>query len=487
MQLPRLTSILTWTVVGTYLLVALGATAATDHAVVIPQVHHAAAVVVGLLLIVTVVAAWTSPAPDSVRWGLIAVAVGYPIQASIGLAGVVGVRPFDGRLHLVGGVVVFAAVLVILVVQLEHSTPASDDDTDLSAASDGDTLPSTASDGGPSSTMSDSGPPSTMSDGGPSSTATDGVAATTSNGLAFLNNPDSTNGPGLTVRAHLRAYLELTKPRLMWLLCLLALAGMGLAAAAGASLDGVTVVATLAGGVLAIGAAGTFNHVYERDRDRHMARTEDRPVATATVGPRRAATFGLLLAVGSIGLLLEVVNPLAAGLTGAAIIYYSVVYTVILKPTTKWNTVIGGGAGALPAVIGYVAVAGEVAVPALLLAAVVFCWTPAHFYNLAIVYREDYAAASYPMLPVVAGVGPTRRRIVGWLGATLLTASLLGSVTDLGLLYAVTSTTLGGLFVWTVVRQYQLDSDRAAYRSFLASNAYLGCLLAAILVETVQL
>ncbi|MGZ0746248.1 UbiA family prenyltransferase [Haloparvum sp. AD34] len=127
------------------------------------------------------------------------------------------------------------------------------------------------------------------------------------------------------------------------------------------------------------------------------------------------------------------------------------------------------------------------AVPALLLAAVVCCWTPAYFYNLSIVYREDYAAASYPMVPVVKGVSLTRRRILGWLGATLLTASWLGAVTDLGLLYAVTSTVLGGVFVATDVRQYRVDSDRATVRSFHASNAYLGCLLVAVVVETIAI
>ena len=276
----------------------------------------------------------------------------------------------------------------------------------------------------------------------------------------------------------------------MWLLCLLALAGMGLAVAAGAELDGVTVVATLAGGVLATGAAGTFNHVHERDRDRKMHRTADRPVATDQVGVRRATAFGITLVVVSMAVILTFVNVLTAALTAAAVVYYAYVYTVLLKPTTRWNTVIGGGSGALPALIGYAAVTGTVSLSAILLAVVVCCWTPAHFYNLAIAHREDYARADYPMLPVVAGVPTARRRILAWLGITLIAAVLLGTVTDFGILYALATTSLGALFVRSVVRQYDVDrqgsgdEQAAAYRSFHASNAYLGAILAAILVET---
>jgi protoheme IX farnesyltransferase len=235
-----------------------------------------------------------------------------------------------------------------------------------------------------------------------------------------------------------------------------------------------------------------------------MRRTADRPVATDRVGVRRAVAFGVLLVAVSMAILLAFVNVLATVLTALAVVYYAYVYTVLLKPTTRWNTVIGGGSGALPALIGYAAVTGTVGLPAVLLAVVVCCWTPAHFYNLAIAHREDYARADYPMLPVVAGVSTARRRILVWLGITLVAAALLGVVTDLGLLYALATTALGAVFVRSVVRQYDADrqvddADRqvddaaatdtddaraAAYRSFHASNAYLGAILAAILLET---
>ncbi|WP_280535536.1 heme o synthase [Halopenitus sp. POP-27] len=466
MDRPRLTTLLVRSVVGTYLLVALGATAAADAGPIVTAGHHLAAVLVGLLLVVTAVVARRSGASPWVARGTLAVLLVYPLQAGLGLAGASGFAPLDGRLHLLGGVAVFGTLLATLLVQVEATTPAGIDAGSSSPVAD------------PS--PSDVAPPSADAD--PSSADAD----------PSLSDTDSTAD---ALGDRLRAYLELTKPRLMWLLCLLALAGMGLATATGAALDGVTVVATLGGGVLAIGAAGTFNHVYERDRDRKMRRTADRPVATDRVGVRRAIAFGIGLVTVAMAVLVAFVNVLAAVLTAAAVVYYAYVYTVLLKPTTRWNTVIGGGSGALPALIGYAAVTGTVELPAILLAVVVFCWTPAHFYNLAIAHRDDYARADYPMMPVLEGVTATRRRIVGWLGVTLLAAVLLGGVTDLGVPYALATTVLGGVFVRSVVRQYATAGARddaeavqqAAYRSFHASNAYLGGVLAVILLETLVL
>jgi len=453
MDPPRLTKLLIWSVVGTYLLVALGATAATEAGSAVAAVHHASAVAVGVLLAVTALLAHRRAASVGVRVGTIAVLLAYAGQAAVGLAGRTGVLPFEGGIHLLGGIGVFAVLLATLVTRVEAA--ASEPAGDGSQIDPGDRRTPGVSD-------------------------RDGLSE------AADRDPPSRNG-------RLRAYLELTKPRLMWLLCLLALAGMGLAVAAGAELDGLTVVATLAGGVLATGAAGAFNHVYERDRDRKMRRTADRPIATDRVGVRRAIGFAVALVVASMAILLAFVNALAAALTAAAVVYYAYVYTVLLKPTTRWNTVIGGGSGALPALIGYAAVTGTVSLPAVLLAVVVCCWTPAHFYNLAIAHREDYARADYPMLPVVAGIETARRRILAWLGVTLIAAVLLGAVSDLGVLYAVTTTALGALFVRSVVRQYDVggrrvdDAATAAYRSFHASNAYLGAVLAAILVETIAM
>jgi protoheme IX farnesyltransferase len=455
MARSRFTHALTATTVGTYLVVTLGAMA-NGSGPLLGGGHYVLAAVVGAALAVVAARAWVDRHVARVRVATTVAGVAYPVQAVYGVTG-----PFagsaDSNLHLVGGLAVFAALLLALVWHLEASVGA-----DRTAA---DTVETHTGEVGSGSFSATSSRGDTGND-----RAEQTASATTAAATSQLNR--------------VRAYLALTKPRLMWLLCLLALAGMGLATGTGARLDGVTVVATLTGGVFAIGAAGTFNHVYERDRDRRMSRTSDRPLATDVVSVPGAMMFGLGLAVASTTLLVTLVNPLTAALTAVAVFYYAVVYTVLLKPTTVWNTVIGGGAGALPAFIGWAAVSGSVELPALLLAAVVFCWTPAHFYNLAIVHRDDYARAEYPMRPVVAGVAPTRRRICYWLGATLVVATILGVIADLGPLYAVTSAVAGGVFVGSVVHQYRVGTNRSAYRSFYASNAYLGALLVAVLVET---
>jgi protoheme IX farnesyltransferase len=279
-------------------------------------------------------------------------------------------------------------------------------------------------------------------------------------------------------KATVGAYFRLMKPRLMWLLCLVAGAGMVLAGTPAVR----TVVYTLGGGVLAIGASGTFNHVLERDVDKRMERTADRPVATHEVPVRNALAFGGLLAVASLWAFLSV-NLLTAALGLAAIIFYSVVYTLILKPNTVQNTVLGGAAGALPALIGYAAVTGEIGVVGLVLAGVIFLWTPAHFYNLALAYRDDYERGGFPMMPVVRGETETRKHILFYLGATLLGAGVLAAVSSLGWLYGLTTVLLGAVFLWMVVRLHYEQSESAAFRAFHASNAYLGLVLVAVVVD----
>jgi protoheme IX farnesyltransferase len=266
----------------------------------------------------------------------------------------------------------------------------------------------------------------------------------------------------------------------MWLLCLVAGAAMALAGGPGLTLG--TVAATLGGGALSIGASGTFNHVLERDVDRRMNRTSDRPLALDLVPVRNAVAFGLLLAAVSIALFASV-NLLAAALGLAAILFYSVVYTLLLKPNTVQNTVLGGAAGALPALIGWVAVTGEIGLGGVALAAVVFLWTPAHFYNLALAYKDDYERGGFPMMPVVRGETATRRHILYYLGATLLAAGALATTETLGPLYVLVGVALGATFLWTVIRLHYERTESAAFRSFHASNAYLGTLLVAIVVD----
>jgi protoheme IX farnesyltransferase len=270
----------------------------------------------------------------------------------------------------------------------------------------------------------------------------------------------------------------------MWLLCLVAAAGMALAA--GPDLATQTVLYTLGGGVFAIGASGTFNHVLERDVDKRMSRTADRPVATEDIPPRNAVAFGGVLAVVSLGLFWQV-NLLATALGLAAILFYSIVYTVVLKPNTVQNTVIGGFAGSLPALIGWAAVTGEIGLPGLVLAGVIFLWTPAHFYNLALAYKDDYARGGFPMMPVVRGEVVTRKHIVYYLGATLVAAGGMGTVGGLGPLYAATTATLGAVFLWAVVRLHREQTESAAFRAFHASNAYLGAVLVAVVIDAIAL
>jgi len=159
------------------------------------------------------------------------------------------------------------------------------------------------------------------------------------------------------------------------------------------------------------------------------------------------------------------------------------VYTLVLKPNTVQNTVIGGAAGALPALIGWSAVTGRVGLPGVALALVVFLWTPAHFYNLALAYREDYERGGFPMLPVVHGEAVTRKHILYYLAATLLGAAVLTALADLGWLYALTTVALGAIFLWAVVRLHREQTEAAAFRAFHASNAYLGALLLAVVVD----
>jgi protoheme IX farnesyltransferase len=460
----RLTRLLSAAVVGVYVLVVVGATAAladaaracgtwpgcslagpVDPALLVAVGHRVMAAVVGLLVLVGAFAAWRSGASRRVRLALAAAVLLYPVQVLVGGAvAVFGAPALVSGGHLLVGTAIFSALVLALAWHLEAETGTDDSPKGR---------PEPALDG--EEPVAPAGAPD------PPSPAYDSLLAR-AKGTAW-------------------AYFQLTKPRLMWLLCLVASAGMALAAGPGLSVG--TVVATLGGGVLAIGASGTFNHVLERDVDARMDRTSDRPVATHRVPVRNAVAFGLALAVLSLVAFLSV-NLLAAVLGLVAILFYSVVYTLLLKPNTVQNTVIGGFAGALPALIGWAAVTGEVGLPGLALAGVVFLWTPAHFYNLALAYRDDYERGGFPMMPVVRGETETRKHILLYLGATLLGASVLSALTELGWLYAATTVGLGAVFLAAVVRLHYERSESAAFRAFHASNAYLGLVLLAVVVDS---
>ena len=203
------------------------------------------------------------------------------------------------------------------------------------------------------------------------------------------------------------AYVRLTKPRVIELLLVTAVPPMFLAE--GGIPVWSLIFAVVVGGALAAGGANTINCWIERDRDQLMRRTHGRPLPMGEINPTHALVFGIVLNVIAFALLATVANLLAAALTLSATLFYVFVYTIWLKPRTVQNIVIGGAAGAVPALVGWAAVANDLAAPAWILFLVVFLWTPAHFWALALKYRDDYAAAGIPMLPVVAGVDMTAK------------------------------------------------------------------------------
>ncbi|WP_430540833.1 heme o synthase [Natrialbaceae archaeon AArc-T1-2] len=459
----RFSGLLAATALGIYLLLVVGATTSLTGAgsacstwplchtptdplsqteLAIAWGHRLAAVLVGLLVVASTVAAWAGDVTARVRYALAAGVALYGVQVGVGaVTATMGPAAIAPGLHLTLGLVVFTVVVLALAWDLEATTGGNDDAIEPAPE--------------PAPLEDEPAPPREL----PSS-------------------------PLARTKLTAAAYFEMMKPRLMWLLCLVAAAGMALAA--GPALDLYTVVATLGGGVLAIGASGTFNNVLERDIDRRMSRTEDRPLATDLVPVRNAVLFGLFLTGASVSVFLTI-NALAAALGLAAILFYSVVYTLLLKPHTVQNTVIGGAAGALPALIGWAAVTNEIGIPALALAGLIFLWTPAHFYNLALAYREDYARGGFPMMPVVRGETTTRKHIVYYIAATLAGAIGLAWVTDLGVLYAATVVVFGGVFLWAAVRLHFEQTEAAAFRAFHASNAFLGTVLVAIFVDAMVL
>ena len=275
-------------------------------------------------------------------------------------------------------------------------------------------------------------------------------------------------------------YVALTKPRVMSLLLVTAFGGMVLAAE---GLPGAGLIATvILGGALASGGASSLNHWLDRDIDRLMARTSTRPVASERVSGRQALVFGLILNVLAFALLWWGANLLAASLAMAGSVFYVVVYTKWLKRTTTQNIVIGGAAGAVPPLVGWAAVTGGLALPAFYLFAIIFFWTPPHFWALALLIRRDYAAAGVPMLPVVAGEESTRRHILLYTLALMMLTVLLYLATDsLGLVYLISAIVLGLGFVAYALRLFRQTGPRAAAPIYRYSLLYLALLFAVIM------
>jgi protoheme IX farnesyltransferase len=280
-----------------------------------------------------------------------------------------------------------------------------------------------------------------------------------------------------------RLYVALTKPRIIELLLITTVPTMVLAQGGVPSIW--LMVAVVIGGTLAAGGANAMNQFVDRDIDDLMRRTRKRPLPSHAISPRAALVFGIALSVASFAWLAILVNLLSAVLALSAIAFYVFVYTIWLKRSTPHNIVIGGAAGCVPVLVAWASVTGSVGIPAIVLFAIVFYWTPPHFWALALRYQGDYAAAGVPMLPVVRGEAETARQIVIYSLLLVGVSLLLWPAAGMGLIYVVAAIGLGVLFVVYALRLRRDAADgRAAIGLFRYSISYLTLLFAAVAVDS---
>jgi heme o synthase len=291
------------------------------------------------------------------------------------------------------------------------------------------------------------------------------------------------------LRARVGAYVALTKPRIIELLLVTTVPAMMLAARGWPSLS--LLLFTLLGGTLAAGAANVFNCYFDRDIDRLMHRTQKRPLPTGEITPRAALIFGAVLTVSSIVLLAATTTLLAAALAAGAIFYYAVLYTMVFKRHTRRSTEFGGVPGAAPVLIGWAAVTGSLAWPAVVVFGIVFCWQMPHFWALAMRFKDDYARAAVPMLPVVTTALSVGRQIVAWTWATVAVSLLLWPLADdygIGLGYTLAAVGLGAWFIVEAHRLHRRITREAETRPmqlFHVSISYLALLSVAIVVDAI--
>jgi protoheme IX farnesyltransferase len=279
-------------------------------------------------------------------------------------------------------------------------------------------------------------------------------------------------------------YLALTKPRVMSLLLVSAVAGAFLGA--GSTPTALVLVAVLVGGALASGGAASLNMAYEGELDRKMGRTKNRPVAEGRITVRSAILFGIALNVASFVVLALLTNVLAASLALAGTALYFGLYTVVLKRTTTQNIVVGGAAGAVPPLVGFAAATGTVDLAAWYLFVIIFFWTPPHFWALAIMIKDDYARADIPMLPVVRGVQHTSTQIFLYTAVLAALAILFGVVAEsLDLTYMIGAVVLNTAFLWYAYRLTRNPDRPTAARLYKYSLLYLALLLVLVMVDSV--
>jgi heme o synthase len=302
-------------------------------------------------------------------------------------------------------------------------------------------------------------------------------------GMAERDPAEPEPAPARSARQSARAYFLLTKPRIIELLLVTTVPTMFIAA------RGVPspwlMAATLFGGALSAASANVLNCYLDRDIDALMRRTARRPLPAHRVEPADALRFGLVLGVAGFVWLWATVNLLSAALATAAILFYVFVYTLGLKRRSTQNIVIGGAAGAVPVLVGWSAVTGRVDLPALVLFAIIFYWTPPHFWALSLRYKDDYAAAGVPMLPVVRGARETSTQILYYTVLLVAVTLLLFPAGRMGPLYLVTAVALGAAFIWRALELRRDLTGRRAIRLFSFSNTYLALLFCAMAVDAV--
>jgi heme o synthase len=296
-------------------------------------------------------------------------------------------------------------------------------------------------------------------------------------GAQTAPNPTATT-PRSALPTVVRDYLTLTKPKVQSLLLFTTVTTMYVAGDPSLGL----ILLTCLGGALSAGGAGAINHAVDRDVDRTMARTATRPVASGRISPGAAIGFGLVLCAASFLLLSLTVNPLAATLSLSGFVGYVGVYTLWLKRRTPQNIVIGGAAGAVPPLVAWAAVTGELSGMAFYMFAIVFFWTPPHFWALSLLMKDEYAKAGIPMLPVVRGEAETRRQILLYTVLLYAVTQLPFCAGGLGIAYVVPSILLGAAFIYCAVRLLRSADRRWALRTYLFSLAYLALLFLAMAV-----
>lgn len=284
-------------------------------------------------------------------------------------------------------------------------------------------------------------------------------------------------------RQRVKDLLVLTKPIIVVLLLVTTYGGMVIGGKAFPSF--MLTFWTLLGGALAAGGSGAVNQYIDRDIDQRMSRTAKRPIASGRMTPAEGMAYGFGLLVAAFFILAGFVNLLAALLSLAGMIYYVVLYSIYLKTTTVQNIVIGGGAGAIPPLVGWAAVTGRLEIPALLLFAIIFMWTPPHFWALALVRQNEYAKAGIPMMPVVRGEAETRRQVLIYTLELVGLTLVMWLLDFAGLFYLVCAVLLGGYLIYAAWRVWREGGNKIAWHMYRYSSMYLALLFLAMMVDAV--